>query len=216
MLRKIAVALVIVALLAPSTAVVAQEKKWELSGNVGYKFGGGFETRRLDEDLKGSFQAGVNYGASIGYNFNPQFMLEAAWNRQDSALDVQPLSGGNKTEAFGLNIDQYHGNFIWHAYNRNPNFKPYFLLGLGATTFSPKGVDIDSETKFSFALGGGMKYATSDSFGLKLQGRWTPTYINSSPGGIWCDPFFPFYCYQLSSAHYASQFDVTAGVVFKF
>lgn len=216
MIRKVLAAALLAAFALPSTAALAQEKKWELSGNVGYKFGGSFETRRLEQDFKGSFQAGLSYGFGIGYNVNRQFQLQAVWNRQDSALDVQAPGGGPKTEAFGLNIDQVHGNFIWHFYNRNPNVKPYFLLGAGATFFSPKGVEIDGETKFSFALGGGVKYFTSDSFGLDFRARWNPTYINSSPGGIWCDPFFPFYCYQLANSHYASQFDLSAGLIFKF
>ena len=48
MLRKIALTLVIAALVVPSTAVLAQEKNWELSGTVGYKFGGGFNVRLND------------------------------------------------------------------------------------------------------------------------------------------------------------------------
>lgn len=215
-MRRVLAFLLVAGLAVPSTAAIAQEKKWELSGNVGYKLGGSFETRRLENDLRGSFQDGLSYGFGLGFNVNRQFQLQAVWNRQHSALDVAPRGGGLKTEAFGMNIDQAHGNFIWHFYNRNNDLKPYLLLGAGATFFNPRGVEIDGVTRFSFALGGGVKYFTSDSFGLDFRARWNPTYINSSPGGIWCDPFFPFFCYQMANSHYAHQFDITAGLIFKF
>ena len=213
MLRKIAVTLVIAALVMPSTAAFAQQKKWELSGTVGYKFGGGFDTQfNNGPNFRANLKSGVNYGFALGYNVNRQFMLEFAWNQQASALNVRPLNGGAETTAFDMKIDQFHGNFIWHAYNRNPKLRPYVLLGLGATVFNPS-AEFSSTSRFSFALGGGVKADVSDSVGVKLQGRWTPTYISSSPGGVWCDPFF---CWQTVNNQYAGQWDVTGSLVLKF
>jgi opacity protein-like surface antigen len=204
----------IAAFALPSATALAQEGKWEISGSAGYKFGGGFDTQYNNENIRVNLKSGVEYGFGIGYNFNRQFMFEAAWNQQSSAANVRPRSGGPEVNAFDMKINQFHGNFIWHAYNRNPKVRPYFLLGLGATTFRPDAEpELTSTTRFSFALGGGVKYWASDSFGLKLQGRWTPTYINSSPGGVWCDPFF---CWQTVNNQYAGQFDVTGSLVVRF
>jgi len=211
MTRKILVFLTVAALLTPTVSAYAQEKRFELSPTVGYRFGGSFDVRGTDLLSKGSFKDGVSYGLALSYALNRQFSLEAMWNRQQSALNVEGgLVGPGKVKAFDMKIDQWHGNFIWHAYNRDPKFRPFFLLGLGVTNFITPS-DFENESKFSFALGGGVKYYVGDAFGLRFQGRWTPTYINSSPA-YWCY----LYCYVVEDAHYASQFDVSASAIIRF
>ena len=76
------------------------------------------------------------------------------------------------------------------------------------------GVSVDSNTRFSLTWGGGVKIYPSGRVGLNLTGRWTPTYIKSDPGGIWCDPYWG--CFQSSNPQYANQFEFAGGLTFRF
>ena len=44
--------------------------------------------------------------------------------------------------------------------------------------------------------------------------RVTPTYVTSTPGGVWCDPFYG--CWPITDDHYSTQFDTSVGVTFRF
>ena len=76
------------------------------------------------------------------------------------------------------------------------------------------GFDVESRTRFSFTWGGGVKVYPSEHFGFRLTGKWTPTYINSDPAGIWCSPFWE--CFQLTSANYSNQFELVGGGTARF
>lgn len=90
--------------------------------------------------------------------------------------------------------------------------RPFVSFGLGATHFSPE-ARVDSETRFSWSLGGGARFSLSDSLGLRLQGRWTPIYVNSDEF-VFCDWWG--YCYVASDAQYLYQTELSAGLSIGF
>ena len=89
---------------------------------------------------------------------------------------------------------------------------PFVSFSLGVTVFNPAG--LGSEDKFSFSLGGGVKYFLGERVGLRLQLRWTPTYVNSTSEGVFCNPFG--FCYVVQDAHYVNQTEASAGLIIKF
>ena len=105
-----------------------------------------------------------------------------------------------------------------------PNFgesdatvRPYILGGLGATQYgslqTPSG-DIGGETQFSTTWAAGLKMFPSPKFGIRLETRWTPTYIKSDPEGYWCDPYWG--CYLVGEAEYSNQFEISGGIIIRF
>ena len=64
-------------------------------------------------------------------------------------------------------------------------------------------------SRFSSTWGGGLKLQTSDRVSLRLEGRWTPTFIKSDSEGWWCDPYWG--CYVVADAQYANQFELSGG-----
>ena len=53
------------------------------------------------------------------------------------------------------------------------------------------------------------------NFGIRLEARWTPTYIKSDAAGYWCDPYWG--CYGvLEDPQYADQFQFGGGVTLRF
>ena len=95
------------------------------------------------------------------------------------------------------------------------------LFGLGATQYGTVSVtatnaprEITGETRFSWTAAAGVKIYPTKALGIRLEGRWTPTYIRSNAVGWWCDPFWG--CYLVGDAQYANQFELATGISFRF
>ncbi len=54
----------------------------------------------------------------------------------------------------------------------------------------------------------------SPKFGLRLEARWTPTYIKSDPEGYWCDPYWG--CYIVGDAEFSNQYELSGGIILRF
>ncbi len=59
-----------------------------------------------------------------------------------------------------------------------------------------------------------MKVYPGENFGLRLEGRWTPTYITTTTAGWWCDPYWG--CYLVGDSKYSHQFELNAGISIRF
>ena len=71
----------------------------------------------------------------------------------------------------------------------------------------------EGDTQFSGTLGAGVK-AYAGNVGVRLGAQWTPTYIKSDSVGWWCDPYWG--CYVVGDAQYSNQFQLSAGLTFRF
>ena len=93
-------------------------------------------------------------------------------------------------------VYNYHGYFAYNFGDTDAAARPYILGGLGATQYgsleTPPG-DIGGETQFSSTWAAGLKLFPGSNFGIRLEGRWTPTYIKTDPEGYWCDPYWGCY-----------------------
>ncbi len=160
-------------------------------------------------------KSGFSYGAQIDYLVTGHFAVGFQFSDQLSELQV-----GTEHEDLVLtdmNVRNYHGVFTFNF--AEEGLIPYFFIGLGATQYSFdkfNGNSIEGATKFSSTVGAGLKLMTSEHFGVRLNGRWTPTYINSDPVGIWCSPYWPGGCWVVGKANYSHQFELSGGFVFRF
>ena len=81
-------------------------------------------------------------------------------------------------------------------------------------------VSVEGETQMSATWGGGVKLYPNERVGVVFTGRWTPTYIKSDPAGVWCSgywsPWYPGGCVVLGDADFSNQFELRAGVGFRF
>jgi len=118
-------------------------------------------------------------------------------------------------------VNNYHGYYAYNFGDAKAAARPYLLIGLGGTQYGTTSVnvagvqkDIDGNTKFSGTAAAGLKIFPSPRFGIRLEGRWTPTYIKSDAEGWWCDPYWG--CYVTGDAQYANQFEVSGGIMLRF
>lgn len=180
MSRAIAVAAVI-ACLASSAPASAQS--WEVSGLAGYTPAVGLENRA--PELSGlDIAGGFTWGLQAGLLLTPRWGIEALWTRQSSAQTIE--TGDGSAELFTMTIAQLHGGVVYHLGSADARLRPFVFGGAGWTFFSADAYE--SETKFSFALGAGVKYFFRDAIGFRAHFRYKPTMLNESAADF-CDPF---------------------------
>jgi opacity protein-like surface antigen len=196
------------------SAAFAQDARVEISGTAGWTFSDGVNVGTADNaairvDPKDAF----SWGARIGFLVTPNWEVGGLFNLQKTDLEAS----GAINRSVEQSIYNYHGYFAYNFGEEDAKVRPYLLGGLGATQFG--GLDtavgkIDGETKFSTTWAAGLKLFPSPNFGIRLEGRWTPTYVKSDPEGYWCDPYWG--CYTVGEAEYANQFELSGGITFRF
>jgi opacity protein-like surface antigen len=198
----------------------AQDYKVEFSGWFGYTFSEGFTIDPITID--GAIYSKINptNGASYGFTFDVLATENVAigfqYNQQRSTLQA---SGTRNVDLTDMNVNNYHAIFTYNFGDEDEFVRPFVLGGLGATQYQPADVQgnaVASSTRFSTTWAGGVKVYPGRNVGFKAAARWTPTYIKSDPAGIWCSPWWPWGCYQLVETDYSNQFELNAGITFRF
>jgi opacity protein-like surface antigen len=194
-----AAALAILLLPSPS-----QAQRYEVAGLVGYTTPGNIDnTARQVTDLEiaGSF----TWGGQFGVFFSPHLGIEVSWAQQETQLGLTTEAGS--ASPFDIKAGQLHGNFVYQFSEEGARVRPYVLAGLGATFF--RADNLESETKLSFAFGGGAKVFVQEHIGIKLQAKYNPTRLNGDDEANFCDPFG--FCQTM-----LNQFELGGGMVFRF
>ena len=217
MVRK---ALLVVAFVAAaSSAVQAQDHRVELSGTAGWTFSdgvtgasGGF----VRVDPKDAF----SWGARIGFMLGDNIEIGGLFNLQSTKLEL-----GGDSQSVDIADDKvynYHGYIAYNFGDPAAHVRPYFLGGAGATQYGGittnfGGVqrELGGNTLFSTTWALGVKvFPGGNNFGLRFEGRWTPTYIKSDSEGWWCDPYWG--CYVVANAQYSNQWELSGGLTLRF
>ena len=187
------------------------QNRFEVQPFVGYKWGGSTDVAPnvlAIQQLK--FDSSVAYGVSVGYNVN-HVGVEFLWNHQPTKAAADLFTGATLQQKTSVDLDQFHGNILYNFGSSEAKLRPFVLVGFGATRIAGAG---DSVTKFSYGLGGGIKYPLGSHVGLRLQLRYAPTYLYSTADGVWCNWYG--FCFVASNDHFLNQGDATAGIYFRF
>lgn len=221
--------IVAAALVAGASVSAYAQAQVEIAVETGYTASEGIkagETRIINGQAYNDLDitSGGNIGFTVGVLFTDNAEVEFLWNRQFSSF-----SAGNPSPSVNLadvSVDNFFGNFVYNWGVREAKVRPFILAGIGATHYAPGDpaplggtnpslTSIDSATKFAWTLGGGVKVYPAEHVGLKLNARWTPTYIKSDAAGLWCDPFYPT-CWVLGDPDYSNQFSINGGITLRF
>jgi opacity protein-like surface antigen len=201
-----------ITLLALCSFSICAQTRFELQPFVGYKFGGGTDVGPNALGLNRiNIDSSIAYGVTATFNPSEHTGVEFLWNHQPTNASGSLLGGGTYPIKIGTTLDQFHGNFLYSFAGHESRVEPFVLVGLGATDMHGAG---SSTTKFSWAIGGGVKYFVSRHIGLRLQARYAPTYLYSTSGGVWCNWWG--YCWVIPNDHFLNQGDVTGGVILRF
>jgi len=223
MCRSLTGAIAISVLIATWASAAVAQNGIEISGFFGYSFSEGVDVSRgtfvsnfIEHVDVGS---SISYGGAINYWINNQTQVGFQFGLQDGSLGVK---GSTNRELTGMNVYSYHGIATYHAGSSNSNVRPFVLFGLGATQYKPSdvmGFSFDGEVRFSGTLGVGVKAYLNERVGFVFTGRWTPTYIKSDVGGVYCSPYWtPWYgggCAVMPDPDYANQFELSGGIIYR-
>jgi outer membrane protein W len=181
-MKGVAVCAAAVFLLGLSASASAQS--WEMSGMAGRT-----QSASVDKqapELTGlDVRGGFTFGIQAARFFTPHWGAELLWTEQASALSLETRDGS--ADLFSMTVRQLHGNVVWQFAAADSRLRPFVFTGLGATFLS--GDDLQSETKLSFGLGGGVKYFPWQTVGIRGHVRYKPTLLNDDDAGRFCDPF---------------------------
>jgi len=196
---------VLVASVAPS---FAQTRGVEITPYVGYQAGGSASS--FEGSL--SILADVTYGAAVDIRFSPDTTLQFLFNRQDTNVDIR-VNDLFETIRFreGLVVDYYHfGGTVEFPRDK---IRPYFVMTIGASRFDLDREGVRDEWRFSMGVGGGFKTHFSDRFGIRVDGRIFPTFVNTD-GGFFCT--LPGGCLVSITSDFFVQANASFGVFVGF
>jgi hypothetical protein len=209
--RLLGITAILIAFVLTAQDVAAEQgPRFELTPFIGYRVGGSFE----DEDTGESVDLDDN--ASYGLIFNivekAHTQYEFSWSHQDTSVDLTD-AGGNPAK-LDLDIDffQLGGTYLFDG-----NFaRPYMVATLGAAHYRSKSGASESDTYFAFSVGGGWKLWPTRRFGLRLEGKYYGTLVESN-SNIFCGSSpNNAGCLIQTSGKILSQWEVMAGGVFRF
>lgn len=192
-------------------AVPTSAADFELTPFVGYQFGGTFEEDFDDDDDFDFFddvdiEESESYGLILDIGLSKNAQVEFLYSHQDSSIEESGFFG----DALGdVEIEYFHAGLLWQW--GAGQVKPFVVASGGATRFS---FADDSDTRFSAAIGGGVKVLVSEHVGFRFDGRLYSTFIEEDEE-ISCNRNGRR-CYRYNDDISLVQLDVKFGVIFAF
>lgn len=209
--------LLAVLVLAAPLAAAGPRTGLELTPFAGWRTGGEFEAQpdggvARDTDL----DEGGSAGLIINFPADAQTEWELYYGRQRTELGQAGEGAPGEPVPGRVTLSYLHagGTYLFDDPFGGGQARPYVVATIGATRMDPAG--FDPETWFSFALGGGLKLAPTRRLGLRLEGRFFGSVVDSDEA-IFCrsDPEGSR-CLLVASGDVLWQFEALAGVVFRF
>ncbi len=151
-------------------AVCAQ--KVEVTPFYGYAFGASLE----DAETGKAFEIDESpcYGGMLDIPTGEMTQLEFFYSRQETRLKSDEGLFDGETN-LGLDMDYYH--FGGTYFILTGPVQPFVVGTVGATHFGPDAPDMDSLTRFSLGLGGGLRYFPIEHLGVYLGARGIFTFM---------------------------------------
>ncbi len=205
------ICMVLLATFAPALA-----QGFEVTPFFGGRIGGGIPVTPFETE-GGFFVAGLDlrpsaaYGLALDAGLTENFQLEFLWSRQDSTIRGANAVTDEKVELVDTYVDHYHGNLLYQTGSDDDAMRPFILVGLGVSRFVPGG-GFDTQNHFSFGFGGGVKFFFTDNLGLRIQGRWAPTYVGKDEI-VLCSVNG---CFEADVRRTINQGELTAGLIVRF
>lgn len=180
----------------------------EVTPLIGYRSAVNFPVQAVS-NRNVTVDASPNFGMSFGVRLRDyDDLVETRWARQDSYFHSDQIVPQVSRQR--VVIDQFHVDFS-HEYllgDWGDLAKPFVMASLGATHVSSSA---SSFTRFSFGIGGGVRFYASQHVYFKIQAEWLPIVV---------DPNVAFVCgggcIVRLAATVASQGEVVMGPTFRF
>jgi opacity protein-like surface antigen len=197
-------------LIAVGTLASAQ-RRFDISPFVGYRSSMTFYTAPDSQPgVKARLSDGASLGFAAGIRYDETAVIEFRFTRQNTSTTLNGTSVAPSFTTITTRLEQYHADFTREfVFDNAPGVRPFLNASVGATRISWLA---RTDTRFSFGIGGGVKYFPVKWFGLRLQAQWLPIWLNPELKGIACGGG----CVIVLGGRLASQGEVSVGPTFSF
>lgn len=204
---------VILPLLAIPCIVTAQQTepkppRLEVTPLFGYRSAVNFPVEGVS-NANLTVDASPSFGVSFGVRLRDyDDLVETRWARQDSYVHSEVVIPQPPRQR--IVIDQFHEDFS-HEYlleDLGDWAKPFVMASLGATHVSSS---TNRFTRFSFGIGGGVRFYANRHVYFRIQAEWLPIVVNPNLAFI-CGGG----CLVHLAATVASQGEIVVGPTFRF
>ena len=154
------------------------------------------------------------WGIIVTVNLTPAAQIEMQYSQQSTTLQGSGFIFDPDSADLGdLNVENWLFGGTYTAGRPKDPVRGFVGASLGVTNFEPETQGLSGDSWFAFGLYAGVKAALAKHVGLRFQGQWVSTWIGSSSNVV-CDPFG--FCYTVQDGGYLNQFEIGAGITFKF
>jgi len=196
---------------SPPSYASRYETRFTITPFIGVRFGGRVNVNTPNVDYL-PISSSLNGGFDIGVAIVPHLFGEFMWNRQSTTLSAHDkLTDSTLTLTNGAHLDMYQLSLLYEISTRSP-LRPFVVAGFGVTHFDSNGV-LNFHNRFSYNIGGGVKYLFAPQVALRAELRWSPSRTTSS-NTIFCDPSLG--CFNTPVHNYAEQGQANIGLEFRF
>ena len=183
---------------------------FSLTAHAGARVGGTLDSN--DNDGEFDMDDSSSRGLTLSIPWEADTELEFWYSKQGTEVDLSDVGASAATD---LDLEFYHlGGTI--LFDPQKYAVPFFVFTLGATRYSSDEPGVGSDTFGSFSLGGGWQFFPEERIGLRLEGRVLGTYINDNSDVFCAVVPGTSGCVVALSGEMIWQWDVNAGVVFRF
>jgi opacity protein-like surface antigen len=189
----------------------------EITPFAGYRLGGSFdaEDNATGVDVDVDIDDHASYGLIVNWPaaFNTEY--EVFLSRQSTSLDTNAglfLPGEPVLDDLDISYLQVGGTYLFEG----DRAWPFIVATVGASRFEPDSSEFDSETFFSFGIGGGYKIAPSSRIGLRLEGRLLGSYLGGDSAVFCRSDEVSSGCLIAVSGDMVWQWEMSAGLRVRF
>jgi opacity protein-like surface antigen len=195
---------IIAGVIAGLVAVPAAAQSTELGMSAGFTPATSLD--RQAPELEGvNLDGGVTFSISGTRFLNEHWGIGGEWGHHFSGFVIETADAD--TTLYDLGIDHFHGYAAYRFGDAAAKLRPFGFGGAGIKFFTAR--DLESETKLSFVVGGGLSYFVSQNLAVEGRVTYTPTMMSDRAAGDFCDAFG--FCQSR-----LQQFEFGGGVRFRF
>lgn len=153
------------------------------------------------------------WGVTLGYDISPSLAVEAQYSYARPDATWIPWDPSQPRYQFEIGVHDFQLTALGQVPIEEPDFLAYAGLGGGATILDTSNA-VGETVKFSFSLSLGVKRYYSEHVGLRLEARWIPAYLWTSPEGVdICD--VNDLCINTGN-RFMQQLELRVGATFRF
>jgi hypothetical protein len=197
--------IIVISFLYPSDSQA--QVKFEITPYYGYLVSTNARVAEGEFVVKDSPTYGL--ALNIGHeNLPGGMMIQLLYARQDTDTQLEEYPSGTRKDLWPITIEYYQIGVVRPV--KTGKVRPYGIVGLGASNWTPGGSsEWSNQWFFAANFGGGALISFSETVGLQLQAR-ALLPMNFSGGGFFCGT--GGCSVGLGSYGFIAQFDFTAGL----